>query len=218
MAAGRSHEYPSRPARRRAKGLPNWRIVRYADDFVMLVHGTCDDVQALREGIANVLAPLGLRLSQAKTRILHMSEAFDFLGFRIQWRRKRGTNKWYVYTFIADRPIRSLKDKVRPCPDGQAVAAASQARADQDQPDHARLGRLFPARGLQTHPGFPREFHLAKGDPLVVASAPLEVEGRPPTLHRPHRPVGQTHGGRDRTVQHRRGTGHPIPIPRQQDP
>ena len=27
--------------------------------------------------------------------------------------RKRGTNKWYVYTFIADRPIRSLKDKIR---------------------------------------------------------------------------------------------------------
>lgn len=81
--------------------------------LVVLVHGTRDDVHALREDIARVLAPLGLRLSEAKTRITHMSEAFDFLGFRIQWRHKRGTNKWYVYTFIADRPIRSLKDKVR---------------------------------------------------------------------------------------------------------
>src|SRR5262249_16039978 len=43
----------------------------------------------------------------------HMSDGFDFLGFRIQWRRKRGTNKWYVYTFIAQRPIRSLKAKAR---------------------------------------------------------------------------------------------------------
>jgi RNA-directed DNA polymerase len=25
----------------------------------------------------------------------------------------RGTSKWYVYTFIGDRPIRWLKDKVR---------------------------------------------------------------------------------------------------------
>ena len=25
-------------------------------------------------------------------------------------------------------------------------------------------------------------------------------------------------GGRDRTVQHRRGPGHPVPLPRQQDP
>ena len=100
-------------ARRRAQSLPNWRTVRYADDFVVLVHGTQADAETLREEIAGVLAPLGLRLSPAKTRIVHMSEAFDFLGFRIQWRRKRGTNKWYVYTFIADRPIRSLKDRVR---------------------------------------------------------------------------------------------------------
>ena len=104
---------PGRRARRRAKGLPNWRIVRYADDFVVLVHGTREDAQTLHEDIADVLAPLGLRLSPAKTQIVHMSESFGFLGFRIQWRPKRGTGKWYVYTFIADRPIRSLKDKIR---------------------------------------------------------------------------------------------------------
>ena len=76
--------------RRRAKGLPNWRTVRYADDFVALVHGTETDAEALREEIADVLAPLGLRLSPIKTRIVHMSDGFDFLGFRIQWKRKRG--------------------------------------------------------------------------------------------------------------------------------
>ena len=61
-----------------------------------------------------MLAPLGLCLSQVKTRIAHMSESPGFLGFRIQWRRKRGTSKWYVYTFIADRPIPSVKDKILP--------------------------------------------------------------------------------------------------------
>jgi len=100
-------------SRRRVKGLPRWRIVRYADDFVVLVHGTEEHVEALREDIAHVLAPLGLRLSAAKTRIVHMSDGFDFLGFHIQWKRKRGTNKWHVYTFIADRPIRSVKAKIR---------------------------------------------------------------------------------------------------------
>jgi len=111
--AGGVMSTPRRRARRRAKGLPNWRIVRYADDFVILVHGTGHDAETLREDIARVLAPLGLRLSEAKTRVAHMSEGLDFLGFRIQWRRKRGTSKWYVYTFIGDRPIRSLKDKIR---------------------------------------------------------------------------------------------------------
>ncbi|MER5687878.1 group II intron reverse transcriptase/maturase [Streptomyces sp. NPDC002205] len=98
---------------RRRKGRPTWRVVRYADDFVVLVHGTEADTAALREEIADLLEPLGLRLSQAKTRIVHMSDGFDFLGFRIQWKRKGGTNKWHVYTFIADRPIRSLKAKIR---------------------------------------------------------------------------------------------------------
>ena len=104
---------PSRRARRRSKGLPNWRIVRYADDFVVLVHGTREDAETLHGEIAQVLAPMGLRLSPAKTQVVHMSESFGFLGFRIQWKRKRGTDKWYVYTFIDKRPIQALKDKIR---------------------------------------------------------------------------------------------------------
>ena len=98
---------------RKGKGLPNWRLVRYADDFVVLTDGTDHHLTDLREQIAQVLAPLGLRFSETKTRIVHMSQGFDFLGFRIQWKRKRGTNKWYVYTFIADRPFRSVKATIR---------------------------------------------------------------------------------------------------------
>jgi RNA-directed DNA polymerase len=106
-----STEY--RRAARRRKGLPTWRIVRYADDFAVLVNGSEQDAEALREEIAGVLAGLGLRFSEAKTRVTHMSEGFSFLGFRIQWRRKRGTSRHHVYTFIDDRPVRSVKDKIR---------------------------------------------------------------------------------------------------------
>jgi RNA-directed DNA polymerase len=100
-------------AYRRSRGRATWRIVRYADDFVILVHGSREDTEALREEIACVLAPLGLRLSPSKTRVVHMGDGFDFLGFRIRWKRKRGSNKWYVYTFIADRPLKSVKAKIR---------------------------------------------------------------------------------------------------------
>ncbi len=103
----------SRRATRRHNGLPNWRFVRYADDFAVLADGSRQDTEALREQIATVLAGLGLRFSEAKTRVVHLSEGFSFLGFRIQWRRKRGTTKWHVYTFIDDRPVRSLKAKIR---------------------------------------------------------------------------------------------------------
>src|SRR5437764_15421066 len=81
--------------------------------FVILVRGTRADTEALREDVAAVLAPLGLRLSPAKTQVVHMSDGFSFLGFRIRWKRMRGSDKWYVYTFIDDRPVRTLKAKIR---------------------------------------------------------------------------------------------------------
>jgi RNA-directed DNA polymerase len=124
--------------RRRAKGLPTWRIVRYADDFVVLLHGTQADAETLREEIADVLTSLGLRLSPATTRIVHMSEGFDFLGFRIQWKRKRGTNQWYVCTFIADRPIRSLKAKIRASGLGKGPGAIRAPRPRPTQPSRLR--------------------------------------------------------------------------------
>jgi RNA-directed DNA polymerase len=61
-----------------------WKLVRYADDFVVLVAGTRADAQALRGEVAAVLAPMGLRLSADKTRVCHIDEGFEFLGWRIQ--------------------------------------------------------------------------------------------------------------------------------------
>lgn len=58
------------------------------------MHRTRDDVQTPHDDIARVLAPLGLRLSEAKTRIAHMSESLDFLGFRIQWRGMPAPRWW----------------------------------------------------------------------------------------------------------------------------
>lgn len=99
---------------RRKRGHATWRLVRYADDFVIMVFGTRDHVEAVQEEAAHVLAPMGLRLSSAKTRIVHLDEGFDFLGFRIRRRRKMGTvDRWHVYTFIGDRPLRSLRAKIR---------------------------------------------------------------------------------------------------------
>ncbi len=69
----------------------------------MLVRGSREHAEALREEITGVLAPMGLRLSPPKTQVVHIDDGFGFLGFRIQRRRKRGTERWHVYTFIADR-------------------------------------------------------------------------------------------------------------------
>jgi RNA-directed DNA polymerase len=60
-----------------------------------------------------LLATFGLRLSEAKTRVVPLGEGFPFLGFRIQWRRKRGTGKWHACAFIDDRRVRTVKAKIR---------------------------------------------------------------------------------------------------------
>jgi RNA-directed DNA polymerase len=41
---------------RRRTGRPNYRLVRYADDFVVLVHGTRSEAEALKAEIARLLA------------------------------------------------------------------------------------------------------------------------------------------------------------------
>jgi RNA-directed DNA polymerase len=99
--------------KRRRLGLANYRIVRYADDFVVLVAGTRAHAQALRQEVGTVLAPMGLRLSEAKTKVCHIDEGFDFLGFRIQRRRKRGTTKRVVYTYPSKKALASIVGRVR---------------------------------------------------------------------------------------------------------
>ena len=63
---------------------------------------------------AAVLAPMGLRLSEEKTRVCHIDEGFDFLGWRIQRRSWRGrTGKRAVYTYPSKKALASVMDKVR---------------------------------------------------------------------------------------------------------
>ena len=99
--------------RRRAKGMANYRLVRYADDFVVLVHGSRGHVEALRQEVAAVLAPMGLRLSEAKTAITHVDEGFDFLGFRIRRKLKEGTQRRTIYTYPSKTALAAAKAKVR---------------------------------------------------------------------------------------------------------
>ncbi|GAA1265780.1 MULTISPECIES: group II intron maturase-specific domain-containing protein [Streptomyces] len=70
-----------------------------------------ETAEALREQVAEVLAPLGLRLSAEKTRVVHIDDGFDFLGHHIRRQRKRGTNKRYVYTRPSKKAVQAIKDR-----------------------------------------------------------------------------------------------------------
>jgi RNA-directed DNA polymerase len=74
----------------RRQGVPAYRLVRYADDFVVMVGGTRTDAEALWNEVTTVLSTVGLRLSVEKSRVCHIDEGLDFLGFRIQRRSWQG--------------------------------------------------------------------------------------------------------------------------------
>ncbi|MBB2890681.1 RNA-directed DNA polymerase [Flexivirga oryzae] len=99
--------------RRRRHGLPSVRLVRYADDWCLMVKGTRQDAAVLREQIAVVLATIGLRLSPDKTLITHIDEGLDFLGWHLQRHRKRGTSRYYVYTYPSRAAVRRVTRKVK---------------------------------------------------------------------------------------------------------
>ena len=99
--------------KRKKKGQGTWRLVRYADDFVLMVAGGRHHAEALRDQVTAVLEPLGLRLAPEKTRTVHIDEGLVFLGFAIRRMRKRGTAKQYVYTTPSRKAIQAIKDKVK---------------------------------------------------------------------------------------------------------
>ena len=153
------------------KGLGNWRLIRYADDFVIIVTGTRHHAEALREEVAAVLAPLGLRLAEEKTRVVHIDEGFDFLGFTIRRMRKRGTSKHYVYTYPSRKAIQAIKDKV------SAKTYRSTLNQDLDgssraQPGPGRVGELLPARRVQGRLQRDRLLRMEPDHALAAAQTP----------------------------------------------
>src|ERR1035437_1141185 len=113
QAPGGPATTPNDRKKRRSRGLPNYRLIRFADDWCLVVTGTKADAEVLRDEIAAVLAPIGLRLSEDKTLITHIDEGLDFLGWHIQRHRKRGTNRCYIYTYPSRKALKAVMGKVR---------------------------------------------------------------------------------------------------------
>lgn len=100
--------------RRRRNGLGCWKLIRYADDFVVCVRGERHHAETLRGEVVTVLAPLGLRLADDKTRVVNIEDGFDFLGFHIRRMRKRGTrDRYFVYTVPSRKAQAAIRERIR---------------------------------------------------------------------------------------------------------
>jgi hypothetical protein len=183
-----------------------------------MVHGTRQHAEALREEAAAVLAPLGLRLAEEKTRIVHIDEGFDFLGFTIRRMRKRGTSKHYVYTVPSKKAIQAVKDKI----------AVKTYRATQNQ-DLAALiqsvnktlgvGELLPARRVQGRLQRCRLPRVGPHHALAAAQAPrTHRAGNARAAEALLRPRNlDIRSQRDQAHRRVSRAGHPLPLPRNAD-
>ncbi|MBA3617444.1 MAG: group II intron reverse transcriptase/maturase, partial [Rubrobacteraceae bacterium] len=89
-------------------------LVRYADDGVVFCESR-EDAEAARRDLREWLARRGLRLSEDKTRIVHLTEGFDFLGFNIRHYPAPKTSRsgWKLLIKPSKESVRKFKERLR---------------------------------------------------------------------------------------------------------
>jgi RNA-directed DNA polymerase len=95
-------------------------MVRYADDLTVCCHSQ-RQAEQVKARLAEWLAPRGLVFNEDKTRIVHLTEGFDFLGFNV--RRYRNGKLLIKPSTDAVRRIRKrLADEIRSLRGSNAMA------------------------------------------------------------------------------------------------
>ena len=128
-----------------------YQLTRWADDWVVTCRTRAEAEHALARAV-KILEQLGVTLNQAKTRIVHITRGFEFLGFKIQ----RGKGK---FRLAHDRIKSKLNWQKSLCHSLTEVGGSIQGsdqdlnaeedpfafgRSDRnDQPDHPRMGKLL---------------------------------------------------------------------------
>ncbi len=88
-------------------------VVRYADDFVVFCESREDAVQAIEE-LKTWLKDRGLTLSTEKTRIVHLVDGFDFLGFTIRHYQDPTRPTGYKLLITpSKKSLQNVRDKLR---------------------------------------------------------------------------------------------------------
>ena len=102
-------------------------LVRYADDLAVLC-ATRAQAEQVKERLSGWLEPRGLAFNEAKTRIVHLSQGFDFLGFSI---------RRYPNGKLLTKPSKEAMRRIRERLSAEAIAMRG-ANAD------ALIARLNP--------------------------------------------------------------------------
>jgi hypothetical protein len=99
-----------------------FRVTRYADDWV----ATCKSGREAKAALAaaeRILEQLGVTLHTGKTRIVHVRQGFEFLGYKIKRGQRplrllaekirSGVRRGDLYAFPRNKSVRHFKDQIR---------------------------------------------------------------------------------------------------------
>ena len=99
-----------------------YRLTRYADDWLLTCRSR-GEARAALDVAKRILARLGVSLHAEKTRIVHVRNGFEFLGYRIKTAQrplrlqasqiKSGLHAGGRYAFPRKKSIRQFKDQIR---------------------------------------------------------------------------------------------------------
>jgi RNA-directed DNA polymerase len=105
-----------------AAAVPAYRLTRWADDWVVTCRTRAEAESALALA-TKILASLGVTLNREKTRIVHIAQGFEFLGFKIgrgkgrfRLNRDRITsklNRQNLYAIPTQKSLDRFKDQIR---------------------------------------------------------------------------------------------------------
>ena len=87
------------------------RLVRYADDVVVLCNETAERIL---KGLKAVLRDLGLTLNEMKTKVVDARrKSFDFLGFRIVMRSGRKSGRLFPFIEPSQKAMKHIRSEIR---------------------------------------------------------------------------------------------------------
>jgi hypothetical protein len=106
----------------RAMPAAGYRLTRWADDFVVLCQTRDEAQRALAFAKRFLREELGVTLHPQKTRIVHGSHGFEFLGYKVKQgkgvrlaaqKRRSRSHPHHLYAVPREKSVKRFKDQIR---------------------------------------------------------------------------------------------------------
>ena len=150
-------------------------VVRYADDFVVFCE-TQEDAEAAKQTLSRWLEARGLTLSAEKTKVVHLSEGFDFLGFTIRHYKSALTKSGWKVLITPSKKIGTEATRETARRVARATRLNQCSRHPQTaQSNYQRMGELLPYSSSVEDVLLARPLDVATPGPIHEAKTPEQI-------------------------------------------